>query len=80
MKIILKGDNGGRIRKGAPNVMMHVAQKCIVCGEERSAGIAICEQFICQSCEQEMVKTDVRDEKYPFFIRQMKQIWFKMEA
>ncbi|MET3291283.1 sigma factor G inhibitor Gin [Brevibacillus fluminis] len=60
--------------------MMQVAHQCIVCGEARSAGIAICDQFICQACEQEMVKTDVDDAKYPFFIRQMKQIWFKMDA
>ncbi len=60
--------------------MVDIIQRCIVCGEDRTVGIAICEQFICQPCEQEMVKTDVLDEKYPFFIRQMKQIWLKKDA
>lgn len=60
--------------------MERVIQRCIVCGEERIEGIAICEQFICHPCEQEMVNTDVRDEKYPFFIHQMKQIWLKKNA
>jgi hypothetical protein len=26
------------------------------------------------------VHTDVKDEKYPFFIHQMKQIWYKQNA
>ncbi|UFJ40514.1 sigma factor G inhibitor Gin [Brevibacillus humidisoli] len=56
------------------------SQRCIVCGEERAVGIAIWQQFICYPCEQEMVKTDVMDEKYPFFIKQMRQIWLKQNA
>ncbi len=60
--------------------MERTVQNCIVCGEDHVVGIAICDQFICQSCEQEMVKTDVLDEKYPFFIKQMRQIWLKKNA
>ncbi|MBP1932424.1 sigma factor G inhibitor Gin [Ammoniphilus resinae] len=52
---------------------------CIVCGQKQVEGIAIWKAFICQSCEQEMVQTDVLDDKYPFFVERMKQIW-KMEA
>lgn len=55
-------------------------QNCIVCREDHSLGIVINDQFICHTCEQEMVKTDVRDEKYLFFIQQMKQIWLKKNA
>ncbi len=61
-------------------MMDRIAQRCIVCEQERTDGIAIFEQFICQRCEQEMVNTDVRDEKYPFFIHQMRQIWLKKNA
>jgi hypothetical protein len=72
---------GGNIRKRAGVLMMErIAQRCIVCEQERVDGIAIFEQFICQCCEQEMVNTDVRDEKYSFFIHQMKQIWLKKNA
>jgi len=60
--------------------MMDRNKRCIVCGEERMNGIAIWQQFICQPCEQEMVNTDVSDEKYPFFIHQMRQIWLKKNA
>ncbi|MEJ8546130.1 sigma factor G inhibitor Gin [Brevibacillus borstelensis] len=60
--------------------MERIAQRCIVCEEERLDGIAICEQFICQHCEQEMVHTDVQDAKYPFFIHQMRRIWLTKDA
>ncbi|MCG6197997.1 sigma factor G inhibitor Gin, partial [Anoxybacillus sp. LAT_38] len=54
--------------------------RCIVCEEERTDGLAICEQFICQHCEQEMVNTDVQDKKYTFFIHQMRRIWLTEDA
>ena len=52
---------------------------CIVCGNHQEIGISIWTSFICHNCEQEMVHTDVLDDKYPFFIQRMKQIW-KLEA
>ncbi|WJH36348.1 sigma factor G inhibitor Gin [Paenibacillus aurantius] len=53
---------------------------CIICGETGREGIHIVTEFICVECEAEMVQTDVRDEKYPFFIHQMRQIWYKKNA
>jgi len=53
---------------------------CIICGEERLEGIRIVTQFICEACESEMVRTDVKDEKYPFFIHQLRQIWVRKNA
>nr|WP_238392715.1 sigma factor G inhibitor Gin [Paenibacillus antri] len=53
---------------------------CMICEETRSEGIHICGQFICADCETEMVRTDVKDEKYPFFITQMKRVWYKKDA
>jgi hypothetical protein len=52
---------------------------CIVCGSQKEQGISIWNAFICHTCEQEMVHTDVLDDKYPYFIQRMKEIW-KMEA
>jgi hypothetical protein len=52
---------------------------CIVCGNQQVLGISIYSSFICHSCEQEMIRTEVGDEKYPFFIQRMKQIW-QLEA
>jgi len=53
---------------------------CIVCSKQKEMGIHIWEQFICQDCEEEMVRTDVLDERYVFFIQQMRKIWLKENA
>jgi hypothetical protein len=49
--------------------------ECIICGQVRDRGIHICGEFICESCEREIVKTDVTDEKYRYYIECMKRIW-----
>jgi hypothetical protein len=53
---------------------------CIICGETKASGIMILSEFICDECEAEIVRTDVLDAKYPFFIHQMKQILYKKNA
>ncbi|MCM3631288.1 sigma factor G inhibitor Gin [Paenibacillus glycanilyticus] len=55
---------------------------CIICGEHKAEGegIRIVSEFICENCESEMVRTDVKDAKYPFFIHQMKQIFIEKNA
>lgn len=53
---------------------------CIICNKVKSEGILIVSEFICEDCEVEIVATDVQDEKYPFFIHQMKQIWVQKNA
>ena len=53
---------------------------CMICEQQRAEGIHICDQFICAECETEIVHTDVRDERYPFFIMQMKRVWYKKDA
>ncbi|QYR23844.1 sigma factor G inhibitor Gin [Paenibacillus sp. sptzw28] len=53
---------------------------CIICGQEKLEGLRIIDEFICESCEVEMVRTEVQDEKYPFFIHQLKRIWVQKNA
>jgi hypothetical protein len=53
---------------------------CIVCGNGGKEGIFIFNSFVCKHCEQEIVMTDAADDKYSFFIRQMRQIWLKQNA
>ncbi|MFD0591076.1 sigma factor G inhibitor Gin [Paenibacillus sp. GCM10027627] len=55
---------------------------CIICGQLKpgSEGIRIVTGFICAPCEREMIQTDVKDEKYPFFIHQMKQFFMEKNA
>jgi hypothetical protein len=43
-------------------------------------GIHILFGFICEDCESEIVRTDVLDVKYPFFVDRMKQIFYKKDA
>jgi hypothetical protein len=50
-------------------------EECIVCNQRKVAGIHIWGQFICQTCERQIVNTDVTDEKYPFYIERLKRIW-----
>ncbi len=54
--------------------------RCIICEQPKSEGIMICDELICDECESEMVQTDVKDEKYDFFIHQMRQIWYQKNA
>ncbi|WP_219834690.1 sigma factor G inhibitor Gin [Paenibacillus sp. R14(2021)] len=53
---------------------------CIICGHEKQEGIRIIDEFICESCESEMVRTEVQDAKYPFFIHQLRRIWLQNNA
>jgi hypothetical protein len=53
---------------------------CIVCGERKEEGITVVSEFICTSCESEMVQTKVEDERYPFFIRQLRQLWIRFHV
>ncbi|CAM4485083.1 sigma factor G inhibitor Gin [Paenibacillus tarimensis] len=53
---------------------------CIICGQEKTDGIRIITEFVCETCESEMVRTDVKDDKYLFFVHQLKQIWIQKNA
>jgi len=50
---------------------------CMVCCEQKAEGIHILTQFLCHECEREIVKTDVEDEKYAYYIDRMKRIWLE---
>lgn len=53
---------------------------CIVCGREKSQGIYIVGQFLCRDCEQDIVHTDVEEERYQHYIACMKRIWLQALA
>lgn len=53
---------------------------CIVCNQLKEEGITVITEFICTSCESEMVHTKVEDERYPFFVRQLKQLWVRFDV
>ncbi|SFB60949.1 Inhibitor of sigma-G Gin [Cohnella sp. OV330] len=56
------------------------SKTCIVCGHRDREGIRIMSSFICHSCESEMVNTQVEDQRYPFFVQQLKQLWVHTEG
>ncbi|QWU16313.1 Inhibitor of sigma-G Gin [Paenibacillus sophorae] len=56
------------------------AEVCIICGQEKEEGIRIVSQFICEDCEEEMVRTEAEDAKYRFFIGRMKKIGLQKNA
>lgn len=60
----------------------HDLHHCIICGEHKTIGegIRIISEFICITCETEMIQTDVKDVKYPFFIHQLKRIFIQKNA
>jgi len=55
-------------------------ETCIICGRSEQQGIFICERLICDQCEKEMIATDVKEEKYHYFVDQMKKIWYKQSS
>lgn len=58
----------------------HPEHTCIICEQRKRDGIFIVSEFICDTCEAEMVHTDAQDAKYNYFVHQMKQIWVQKNA
>ncbi|OGX68488.1 MAG: hypothetical protein A2189_05830 [Paenibacillus sp. RIFOXYA1_FULL_44_5] len=48
---------------------------CTICALKKMYGITLGSGFICDTCEAEMVRTDVKDKKYLFFINRLRLIW-----
>lgn len=48
---------------------------CIVCNLPKPQGLFICGQFLCATCEQDIVATEVEDARYSYYIQCMKRIW-----
>lgn len=51
--------------------------KCIICEHHKTRGITVCDTFICEACEREMIRTDVQEAKYPVFVKRLRRIWLK---
>lgn len=49
-------------------------QRCIICEELALEGIHLYTTFICTECEHNMVHTDVREVKYRYYIKKLKNI------
>ncbi|AOZ92842.1 inhibitor of sigma-G Gin [Paenibacillus crassostreae] len=58
----------------------HAEHVCIICGQGKEEGIWIISQFICETCESEMVHTNTEEAKYRYFIHQMRKISMQVHA
>lgn len=49
-------------------------ERCGICEEEKERGIHLYKMFICTECEQNMIHTEPREEKYHYYLRKLKNM------
>lgn len=49
-------------------------ETCMICEEKKRTGIHICNQFICESCEQKLVHTDTGDASYAYYLKKLRSL------
>ncbi|MGR6009400.1 sigma factor G inhibitor Gin [Bacillus cereus] len=47
---------------------------CIVCETERKEGIYVYNNLICYECEKDMVNTETNDQKYIYYLKQLRKL------
>ncbi len=52
----------------------HNLEKCSVCELKSQAGIHICDIYICETCEREIVNSDVSDEFYKYYLQKLRKL------
>jgi hypothetical protein len=50
-------------------------QRCLLCNQQKNAGINILMSFICLDCEREIVATSAFDLQYLVFLEKIKKLW-----
>lgn len=55
-----------------------VGETCMICDEQGIEGIHICDQLICDSCQKEILETDVTDKKYDFYLERLSRLSIKV--
>lgn len=69
-------DVDARAGSGSEASKNSLSFSCIICSKCKSEqdGLIIGQHFICQSCEEDIVRTDVTDRKYVAYIHKMKKL------
>lgn len=49
-------------------------ERCSVCEQKQENGIHICDIYICESCEREIVNSDVTDEFYRYYLQKLRKL------
>ncbi|TCP22572.1 inhibitor of sigma-G Gin protein [Scopulibacillus darangshiensis] len=52
----------------------YTGETCMICNEKKAEGIHICDQLICDSCQKEMLETDVNDIKYHYYLKKLSKL------
>lgn len=47
---------------------------CVICEEEKESGIHLYNLFICSECENNMIHTQPREEKYQYYLKKLKDM------
>ncbi|MFA8439007.1 sigma factor G inhibitor Gin [Pueribacillus sp. YX66] len=47
---------------------------CFICEAEKTYGITIGSQFMCEECEKSVVATDTNDAKYLFYLNRLEKL------
>jgi len=53
-------------------------ETCIICEKTTAVGIHICNQLICENCQNELIETDVNDDRYKFFVEKLGKLSVKI--
>jgi len=48
--------------------------QCVICEEKKAEGIFLYTIFICTQCEYNIIHTNVREEKYNYYVKKLKHI------
>ena len=48
--------------------------KCVICEEQKQEGIHLYTLFICTQCEYNIIHAEVREEKYRYYVKKLKNM------
>lgn len=49
-------------------------ERCVICEEEKEEGIHLYTLYICTQCEYNIIHTEVREEKYRYYVQKLKNM------
>ncbi len=49
-------------------------KQCFICEKRRIIGITIGSQFMCETCERDVVSTDTSDSNYSFYLHRLERL------
>ncbi|WP_017729539.1 sigma factor G inhibitor Gin [Halalkalibacterium ligniniphilum] len=47
---------------------------CLVCEQQKPSGMQLGTSFICETCEREIVQTEIDDAAYLFYVKKLRNL------